>query len=369
MLEDLIATYGNRLVIAVVGVGIALLCLVVVLRFIRSRGPSPFLRGGRNRQPRLQVLDAAAVDTRRRLVLVRRDDVEHLIMIGGPTDIVVESRIINGGPRLAADYRPADEEDEEQYAPEPVKIAEPRREQLAAARPISVSTQPIEQPVQRAVPVEQPVQQPVQRPLPVEQPVQRSIPVEQPVQRHVESTGPAAEWRQHAEAEVQARDSARNRSVAPAVAADTVSRPLTANRDIAVPVVDPTRDAGTALDAARSRVLAQPTPAVRPIPQTAAAAPLSTPIKPVAASVTTPATPSQRSLGSEFDRILENEMASTLSADKIPALREATTPRPVVASQGQRRPADQPPVITGNAPDQRVMQKEMARIFGENDDK
>ena len=48
----------------------------------------------RGRQPRLAVIDAAPVDGRRRLVLIRRDNVEHLIMIGGPSDIVIESRIL-----------------------------------------------------------------------------------------------------------------------------------------------------------------------------------------------------------------------------------------------------------------------------------
>lgn len=48
----------------------------------------------RGRMPRLAVIDAAAVDGRRRLVLVRRDNVEHLIMIGGPSDIVVEPNIV-----------------------------------------------------------------------------------------------------------------------------------------------------------------------------------------------------------------------------------------------------------------------------------
>lgn len=94
VMEDFIGTYGNRLIIAVVGVGAALLLLAIVLWFIRRRsGSAPFIRGGRNRQPRLQVLDATAVDARRRLVLVRRDNVEHLVMIGGPTDIVIESGI------------------------------------------------------------------------------------------------------------------------------------------------------------------------------------------------------------------------------------------------------------------------------------
>jgi flagellar protein FliO/FliZ len=50
--------------------------------------------GARGRQPRLAVIDAASVDARRRLVLIRRDNVEHLLMIGGPTDVVVEANIV-----------------------------------------------------------------------------------------------------------------------------------------------------------------------------------------------------------------------------------------------------------------------------------
>jgi flagellar protein FliO/FliZ len=42
---------------------------------------------------RLDVVDQANVDGRRRLVLVRRDDVEHLIMTGGPVDVVIETNI------------------------------------------------------------------------------------------------------------------------------------------------------------------------------------------------------------------------------------------------------------------------------------
>lgn len=93
MLDDIAGAYGSRFFIAAGGVGIALLVLIGILWVLRNRAPSPFVRGGKNRQPRLQVLDAAAVDARRRLVLIRRDGVEHLIMIGGPTDIVIESGI------------------------------------------------------------------------------------------------------------------------------------------------------------------------------------------------------------------------------------------------------------------------------------
>jgi len=52
----------------------------------------------RGRQPRLAVIDYANVDARRRLILVRRDNVEHLLMIGGPSDIVVEPSIVRATP-------------------------------------------------------------------------------------------------------------------------------------------------------------------------------------------------------------------------------------------------------------------------------
>jgi flagellar protein FliO/FliZ len=77
-------------VLALIGVAAWL-----VRRFAGNRlGASP----SRGRMPRLAVIDAAAVDGRRRLVLVRRDNIEHLLMIGGPTDIVVESNIVRATP-------------------------------------------------------------------------------------------------------------------------------------------------------------------------------------------------------------------------------------------------------------------------------
>lgn len=54
-----------------------------------------FLRG---RERRLGVVEAANVDGRRKLVLIRRDDTEHLIMTGGPVDVVVETGIRKAQP-------------------------------------------------------------------------------------------------------------------------------------------------------------------------------------------------------------------------------------------------------------------------------
>ncbi len=85
---------ATNFVIAVAVVGLALIAYAGVLRYLRERPVSPLLAmTGRERAKRLSVIDAAVVDSRRRVVLIRRDNVEHLVLIGGPTDVVIESRI------------------------------------------------------------------------------------------------------------------------------------------------------------------------------------------------------------------------------------------------------------------------------------
>ena len=65
----------------------------------------------RGRVPRLAVVDSAAIDARRNLVIVRRDNVEHLLLVGGPTDVLVESNIspvpLHAGRDADASTRPA----------------------------------------------------------------------------------------------------------------------------------------------------------------------------------------------------------------------------------------------------------------------
>ena len=59
--------------------------------------------GGR----RLRLIEVAALDAKHRLVLVRRDGAEHLILIGGQTDVVVETGI-EGGPEPSPHGRPVE---------------------------------------------------------------------------------------------------------------------------------------------------------------------------------------------------------------------------------------------------------------------
>jgi hypothetical protein len=63
--------------------------------------------GGRARQPRLGLVDAFSLDGQRQLVLLRRDNVEHLVMIGGPNDVLVESQIIRAAVSTSARERDA----------------------------------------------------------------------------------------------------------------------------------------------------------------------------------------------------------------------------------------------------------------------
>ena len=61
---------------------------------VRRFGAGGLRASPRGRQPRLAVIDFASIDARRRLILVRRDNVEHLLIIGGPSDVVIESNIV-----------------------------------------------------------------------------------------------------------------------------------------------------------------------------------------------------------------------------------------------------------------------------------
>ena len=93
-MEFLNGQTATNFVIAVAVVGLALIAYAGVLKYLRERPISPLMAiTGRERTKRLSVIDAAVVDTRRRVILIRRDNVEHLVLIGGPTDVVIESRI------------------------------------------------------------------------------------------------------------------------------------------------------------------------------------------------------------------------------------------------------------------------------------
>jgi flagellar biogenesis protein FliO len=87
--------------------------IVLVLIVLSAWVLKLFTRAGnsvaRGRHKRLSVVDSAVVDAKRKVVIIRRDNVEHVIMTGGPTDLVIESGVPAPDPvppRRAAPVRP-----------------------------------------------------------------------------------------------------------------------------------------------------------------------------------------------------------------------------------------------------------------------
>ncbi|MBS3649551.1 flagellar biosynthetic protein FliO [Pseudaminobacter sp. 19-2017] len=180
MLDWLDAVAGTGYSQAVLWTLLALLLLVVlliVIKLVRSMTFGTFVAGGRNRKARLAVMDATAVDTHRRLVLIRRDDVEHLLLIGGSSDIVVERDI-----RIAQTRRPmqpAQQELVRDLPAGPAPIAPP---------PAPVAPQPAPVPPSPIAAASQP--QPAPQPRRVEP--ARVAPQQRPApQRQEPSLGPA----------------------------------------------------------------------------------------------------------------------------------------------------------------------------------
>src|SRR6516165_2679313 len=110
----------------------ALIVVAIVYRLAfahRLRVP-----GGRTRQPRLGLVDAFSLDGQRQLVLVRRDNVEHLVMIGGPNDVLVESQINRALPQVR-DNVPA-------TPPQTLAAAQVRRAEPVAVGPAASAPAP-----------------------------------------------------------------------------------------------------------------------------------------------------------------------------------------------------------------------------------
>ena len=308
MFQEILAENGTKFVIAAVVVLLGLLCLALVLWIIRGRPSSPFIRGGRNRAPRLAVLDAAAIDTRRRLVLVRRDDVEHLLMIGGPTDIVIETRIATAGGETA---QPAEKAVEQT----PVVRETPARttETAVAARASASSSAAVT--ANAATTERRPVATP----------------------EGVSAMG-----------KVLYSDDAAAQAVP---ATRSVTQPLTTPQQVTAGVQQrtPERRIEDVLEQSRQRVLTPQPVATATVNQTDQR-PIATPAlaKP-AAAVDNPA------LVSEFEKILEAEM--TGNAGPAGATRQATSnPTQTASMLGQAQPG---------AKSREETEAEMARLLGE----
>ena len=185
-MDSLFGAEGSLIVRFVVAFVIVLALIGLTFWLVRRFGTARVgAAAQRGRQPRLAVIDAAPIDGRRRLVLVRRDNVEHLLMIGGPTDVVVEQNIMRAVPvnaprdvpvpRQGAEARPeparvqALEEDWPQ--PEPVRPYARPEPAVRAPRPLEPRPLPLEP---RPLPLEPRIAEPRPEPRPFLEPAVRA---------------------------------------------------------------------------------------------------------------------------------------------------------------------------------------------------
>ncbi|WP_332696137.1 hypothetical protein [Bosea sp. (in: a-proteobacteria)] len=137
---------------------------------------------GRTRQPRLGVVDIHDLDRQRQLILVRRDNVEHLVMIGGASDVVIETNIMRSGARVAAPL-PNEGAPERPLALEPLALPElPLRGEIPdEPRRMPPAPEPVPPAPAPVMPPPPPRQQPLAPPArPTGQPIPPARPAPQP---------------------------------------------------------------------------------------------------------------------------------------------------------------------------------------------
>lgn len=178
---DVLSGFGGFGVPLLAFAGLVVLAILVIFigrRARRHRGHG--LVAGH----RLAVVDQVTIDDHRRLVLIQRDDVQHLVILGGGSDFLVESGI------GAAQLRPT--------------VEEPRRaahETVAAPAPTPAARRPAPQPAPAAPPGAEPrapdprapEARPYEPPVRPHEPPARPIPAPLAARRPSAPAGPADE--------------------------------------------------------------------------------------------------------------------------------------------------------------------------------
>jgi flagellar protein FliO/FliZ len=117
----------------------------------------------RGRAPRLGVTESFPIGPQgRRLVMVRRDNVEHLLMIGGPNDVVIETNVVRGERPIVARMGDRQSDAELLAPPEPpAPIAAPQPKIAVRSAPVAMEPLPAAPPMPKPAPA--PVEMPIVR--------------------------------------------------------------------------------------------------------------------------------------------------------------------------------------------------------------
>ncbi|WP_273724102.1 flagellar biosynthetic protein FliO [Bartonella sp. AU18XJBT] len=92
-LSEQIGVSAAKIMISFLFFIITIVAITVIILFLRRLSTGRFSNNRKKSLSRLALCEVISIDRARRLVLVRCDNKEHLLLIGGLTDVVVESDI------------------------------------------------------------------------------------------------------------------------------------------------------------------------------------------------------------------------------------------------------------------------------------
>lgn len=128
-ITSLFGESSGSILTVVFALGIVLVLIVLAVWLLKLvYTASGKVARGRNR--RLAVMEGLAIDQKRQLLVIRRDNVEHLVLIGGAQDLVIETGIPLAEPASPSGRRPVPMVPSTK--PSPVTVAPPAPVPVAA---------------------------------------------------------------------------------------------------------------------------------------------------------------------------------------------------------------------------------------------
>lgn len=122
LISGVLGDSSGQIITALFALGVVLVLIVLGVWLLKWVFAAAGKSGRAGRGPRLAVVETLQLDGRRQLLLIRRDNVEHLVLTGGAQDVLVEQAI-----RI---------EDVPAPTRRPVPMVAARRARPAAAAPV-----------------------------------------------------------------------------------------------------------------------------------------------------------------------------------------------------------------------------------------
>ncbi len=92
ILRDLFSGTGTNILTVIFALALVLILIILIIWFLKFFNKITQSVSLANKR-RLAIVDKIHIDQKRQLILLRRDDIEHLILIGGGNDLLIETNI------------------------------------------------------------------------------------------------------------------------------------------------------------------------------------------------------------------------------------------------------------------------------------